>query len=153
MKKIQKLIGPDSIFLDIEVSDGHEALAVVAEKLAVLSSVKPEVLIDALEERERLGSTSVGDGFAIPHAKLRGLEEILVILVRFLAPVLLNEKDTVRMVAAVISPPDQPAAHLQVLSQIARLLKHQDFRQSLLEAANVDEAVDVLKAMAAREGL
>jgi len=153
MKKIQALIGPEHVFLDVEAGDGPAALLAVAEKLALLTGLDPEVLRASLEEREKLGSTAVGDGFAIPHAKLRGLDEIVVSLVRFRDEVAFNEHDTIRMVAAVVSPPDQPAVHLQVLSQIARLLKHHEFRQQLLEAGNADEVIDILRKTAAREGL
>ncbi len=153
MKKIQKLIAPENIFLDVEVNDRIGALRAVAERLGNLTSLNPDLLLEALEEREKLGSTSVGEGFAIPHAKLRGLEEITVILLRFRKPVVFDTNEKVRMVAAVVSPPDEPAAHLQVLSQIARMIKRKDFRQRLLEVGTEAEAIEILKETAAREGL
>jgi len=153
MKKIQKLIGPEDVFLDVEALDGQSAMSAVADCLSASDALDQDLLLAALEEREKLGSTSVGDGFAIPHAKIRGLEKIIVILLRFQAPVLFNGKDLVKMVAAVVSPPDQPAAHLQVLSQIARLLKHEDFRQRLLEARSPEETVEIVAETATREGL
>lgn len=153
MKKIQELIGPENVFLDIEAVDGQGAMSAIANCLSAVESLDRGLLLAALEEREELGSTSVGDGFAIPHAKIRGLDKIVVVLLRFRTPVLFNGKDLVKMVVAVVSPPDQPAAHLQILSQIARLLKHEDFRQRLLEATNPEEAVEILAETAARGGL
>lgn len=153
MKRIQKLIGRERVFLNVEAEDRVSALHQVAEKLGRLTSLDTQILEHSLEERERLGSTSVGSGFAIPHAKLRGLEDIVVILVRFSRELLFEHAKPVRMVAAVVSPPDQPAAHLQVLSQIARLLKHAEFCQELIEAPSEEDVIDVLEMAAAREGL
>lgn len=153
MKKIQNLIDSKRVFLNVDATDLVSGLTEIAMRLAELTGMETAVLLKSLEERERLGSTSVGGGFAIPHAKMKGLEDIVVILMRFAEAISFGPKAEVQMVAAVISPPDQPAAHLQVLSQIARLLKRDDFRRQLLESPNVDDVVQIVRDTAAREGL
>jgi len=153
MKKIQALIRPDRVFLGVDAEDKDAALESISKAFSRFTGIDSEKIRIALKERELLGSTAVGGGFAIPHAKLKGLDDIVTILVRFSRDLDFSNGDSIRMAAAVLSPPDQPAAHLQVLSQIARLLKHEDFRTKLITAESVEEVVDIVRETAGREGL
>ncbi len=153
--KIHKLIEPDNVFFELAADDVESALAAVADVFAPKLGLDPEDVIGSLLEREGLGSTSVGNGFAIPHCKTQGLRQIAIALVRFTEPVSFsgNGHDLVRFAFVVLSPPDQPAAHLQVLSQIARVLKRQDLRAELLLAANAEEVAGAIRRAAEAEGL
>jgi PTS system nitrogen regulatory IIA component len=151
---LQQLIRPNRIFLDTDGPDVRSALASVASRIEEDLGVPASEITSGLIEREKLGSTSVGDGFAIPHCKLVGVEEVFVALARFAEAVDFGAADgnKVKFVFVVLSPPEQPAAHLQVLSQIARVLKRQDLRRELLEAAQVEDLVDVIGRTAPGEG-
>ena len=153
--KIHKLIEPDNVFIELAADDVESALAAVADVFAPKLGLDPEDVIASLLEREGLGSTSVGNGFAIPHCKTQGLRQIAIALVRFTEPVSFsgNGHDLVRFAFVVLSPPDQPAAHLQVLSQIARVLKRQDLRAELLLAADAEEVAGAIRRAAEAEGL
>lgn len=153
--KLQQLIHPDRVALGLQAGDGDEAIAVVGELLSEQLGVPAGKVITALKEREKLGSTGVGDGFAIPHCKLPGISEIVVAVVRFKEGVDFHSPDgkPVRLMFVVISPPDQPAAHLQVLSQIARVLKRKDVRRKLLEAEDASAVVELIQESAEAEGL
>jgi mannitol/fructose-specific phosphotransferase system IIA component (Ntr-type) len=153
--KIHKLINPENVYLDLEASDVGSALAAVAEAFAPGLDLGAEHVVEALIEREELGSTSVGDGFAIPHCKTQGLAQIGIALARFTDGVDFGGKghDPVRFVFVVLSPPDQPAAHLQVLSQIARVLKRRELRTELLSAVDASEVVSAICRVAEEEGL
>jgi mannitol/fructose-specific phosphotransferase system IIA component (Ntr-type) len=153
--KIHRLINPENVFLDLEATDVKSALAAVSTVFAPTLSLEPVELAEALAEREGLGSTSVGDGFAIPHCKTQGLQRIAIALARLRDGVDFGGAghDPVRCLFVVVSPPDQPAAHLQVLSQIARVLKRGELRTDLLSAGNAAEAVDVICRAAEEEGL
>ena len=153
--KIQKLIEPDNIFLDLAATDVESALAAVAEPFAPTLGLEPGKVVESLLERERLGSTSVGDGFAIPHCKVQGLHEIALALGRFPRAVAFgsDNSDPVAFVFVVLSPLDQPAAHLQVLSQIARVLKRKELRSEILAAADAEEVSDAIRRTAELEGL
>ena len=153
--KIQDLIDPARVFLDLEAVDVKTAMSEFGKRLAAGTKLSSSEITEALIERERLGSTSVGDGFAIPHCKIPGLGSIQVALGRFATEVSFdnNEAEGVRFVFVVLSPPDQPALHLQILSQIARTLKSHDVRLNLLEAPDAMTAVDLVRRMADREGL
>ena len=153
--KIHKLINPQNIYLDLEGSEVKTALAAVANEFSPGLELDPELVVEALVEREELGSTSVGDGFAIPHCKIQGLSRIAIALARFSHGIDFggSEHDPVRFVFVVLSPPDQPAAHLQVLSQIARVLKRRELRSELLAAADASEVVTTICRVAEEEGL
>ena len=153
--KIHKLIESENVFLDLTASDVRSALTAVAEEFSPRLSLEPQGVVEALIEREQLGSTSVGDGFAIPHCKTPGLRQIAIALARFTEGIDFggSAHDPVRFVFVVLSPPDQPAAHLQVLSQIARVLKRRNLRSELLGAADAAEVVSAICRVAEEEGL
>jgi len=153
--KIHKLINPENIYLDLEGSGVKSALAAVADEFSPGLGLEPDRVVEALVEREKLGSTSVGEGFAIPHCKTQGLAQIEIALARFTEGIDFGSTghDPVRFVFIVLSPPDQPAAHLQVLSQIARVLKRRELRSELLSAADASEVVSAICRVAEEEGL
>jgi mannitol/fructose-specific phosphotransferase system IIA component (Ntr-type) len=153
--KIHKLIDPENVFLDLEATDVTSALAAVSAVFAPTLALEPDEVVEALVEREGLGSTSVGDGFAIPHCKTQGLRQIAIALARLRDGVEFggNGHEPVRFLFVVLSPPDQPAAHLQVLSQIARVLKRRELRSDLLSAGCASDAVEAICRVAEEEGL
>jgi len=154
--KIRDAVGPDSVFLDLETKDGETVIATIARELSRHADLDAAMVEEALTERESLGSTSVGNGFAIPHCKLPDLEGIVVMLARFRAGVDFGDtksNDDVSFFFVVLSPPDQPAEHLQVLSQIARILKSAELRQDLLSANDATAVVAAIERAADREGL
>jgi mannitol/fructose-specific phosphotransferase system IIA component (Ntr-type) len=153
--KIHKLIGPKNVYLDLTATDVESALATVAERFAPELGLDSEKVVEALLERESLGSTSVGEGFAIPHCKIQGLKQIAIAIARFSDGVVFGgtPDDLVSFVFVVLSPPDQPAAHLQVLSQIARVLKRHELRVELLAAADSEDVVSRICRVAEEEGL
>jgi len=153
--KITNIIDTGQVQLDLEGNEIEGALEAVADWVAPEIGLEPKVVVDSLLERERLGSTTVGDGFAIPHSKVAELDEIAVFLARFVGPVAFGppDADPVRFLFVVLSPPDQPAAHLQVLSQIARVLKRAELRSQLMNASNPDDVVAAIREAATTEGL
>ncbi len=153
--KIHKLIEPGNVFLDLEADDVKSALTVVAAQFAPVVGLGIDEVVTALLDREALGSTSVGDGFAIPHCKIHGLNQIAIALARLNSGVKFggDNETPVTFLFVVLSPPDQPAAHLQVLSQIARVLKRQDLRTELLVAKDQAAVADAICRTADSEGL
>lgn len=154
--KIRDAVSSDFIFLDLEADDASRALAAVADEIGGAAKLDREQVRTALEERETLGSTSVGNGFAIPHCKLTDLEDIVVGLARFREGVDFGNRnggDKVRFFFVVLSPPDQPTEHLQVLSQIARILKSETLRGELLNAEDGNAVLASIRRAAEAEGL
>ena len=153
--KIHRLIEPQNVFLDLAGVNAQTALEAVASALAEPFGLDPKEVAESLLERESLGSTSVGDGFAIPHCKIEGLRQIVIGLARFEPPVPFGDSNQqpVAFMFVVLSPPDHPAAHLQVLSQIARVLKRRDLRDELLTAVDADGVTKTICEAAGAEGL
>ena len=153
--KLQQLIHAERVHFGLSASDVVSALKASAEIFSNDLGVPADEIVRALVEREELGSTAVGHGFAIPHCKLQGISEIYLAIARFTNGVDFRATDgkPVQMMFIVLSPPDQPAAHLQVLSQIARVLKRNELREQLLRAGNEEELVAAVRAAAEVEGL
>ena len=139
----------------MELRDPVEALHAAAECFEDSSGMPTQLVVKALLERERLGSTSVGDGFAIPHCKIDGLKQLELSLIRFSEPVDFGaaNDEPVRFFFVVVSPPDQPAAHLQLLSQIARVLKRKELRDELLHGSDPEEIIESIRNASEAEGL
>lgn len=124
--QLQTLTGPELIFPDLPRCDRSSLLRVFAQRLvdAGVASDVDEVHL-RLWEREQLGSTGIGDGVAIPHCKLDRLERVVLAIgladpgIDFQAA----DGEPVRLFFCVVSPADQPAAHLQCLAAISKWIK------------------------------
>ncbi len=153
--KLQQLICPERVFLGLAAPNARAALAVVAQKVSGDLGLPAENITQALLEREELGSTGVGHGFAIPHCKLHGISEIQLVVAQFPEGVDFHavDQEPVVLMFVVLSPPDQPAAHLQILSQIARILKREELRNDILAAGTAEDLVAAVRHAAEVEGL
>ncbi len=94
-----------------------------------------DTIFQALSKREQLGSTGVGDGIAIPHAKIPGLDYLIALFGRSPVGVEYDAIDAVpvNLVFALLVPPNSTGAHLKALARISRLLKGAEFRAELLK--------------------
>ena len=140
--RLNLLLHPTQLFLDVPAHTREEVLAYVADRLERLGKIRSSLdLVDLLLDRERLGTTVVGDSTAIPHCKVPGLHEIVAAFVRTRDPVVFgHDGETARLFFFVLSPEEQPAAHLQVLANIARALRKPQLRQ-LFETATEPAAL------------
>jgi len=128
-------------------ADGkRQALAAVAE-IAARTFIRPGQppfkayeVFDALVEREALGSTGVGRGVAVPHARLPGLDRMRAVFVRLDEPVTFDAVDDqpVDLLFALFAPEHAGSEHLRALARISRLLRSEDMRQQLRLARNAD---------------
>ena len=102
-------------------------------------------IINAALERERLGSTGVGNGVAVPHARLENLEQVMTVFARLETPLEFKAVDDrpVDLVVFILAPENAGSAHLRALAKVSRLLRSQDMRQRL-RAAPSAEAVFAL---------
>ncbi len=120
------LTRPELIFADVPGADGPTALRSLAEKLAGAGVVSDaDDLYQRLTEREKLGTTALGSGVAVPHCKLDDLDEVAVAIgicrkgIDFGAP----DGEPVRLLCVVLSPSQAPAEHLQSLAAISKWVK------------------------------
>ncbi|MBI3785640.1 MAG: PTS sugar transporter subunit IIA [Deltaproteobacteria bacterium] len=114
--------------------------AVLRELAERLAANYPEIdaarLLDVLWERERLGSTAIGDGIAIPHGKLSSVKGVIAAFGRHTAGVNFDSLDgkPTRLIFLLVAPAESVGLHLKALARVSRLLKEVDFRQRLLTA-------------------
>jgi PTS system nitrogen regulatory IIA component len=109
-------------------------------------------VVDRLTERERLGSTGFGNGIAIPHGKIEGLDHIVAIFCRLAHPIDFHSIDQipVDVVFCLLSPPDAGADHLKALAQISRWLRDPLFVAKLRGAASGDAVFALLSGTETR---
>jgi nitrogen PTS system EIIA component len=145
--KISDILDPSMVLGGLSGSTKDEVLGQLAEHLSKHPrvAVPVETIHAALLNRERLGSTGVGDGVAIPHAKIPGLTELVACFARAAEGVPFDAIDQkpVRLLFVLLVPENSAGAHLKALARISRLLRSPEFRGSLLHiptAATIYEA-------------
>jgi len=135
--RLADILDKETVISDLKARDKR---GVLEELAAVVASRNPSLdkvaLVDVLVERERLGSTGIGDGVAIPHGKLRGVKEPIVSFGRSKAGLDFESMDgePVHLFFLLIAPENSSGVHLQVLAKIAKILKSSAFRKRLMDA-------------------
>lgn len=135
---------PDAIILEMKATTKDAALRELAGLAATqCGRFTEEVLYKVLVEREAVGSTGVGNGVAIPHGKIEGLEEILLCFGRSRVGVDFNaiDKREVYLFMLMISPAGKGGEYLQTLARVSRILKEGSNRQRLFDSTSREEIV------------
>jgi nitrogen PTS system EIIA component len=111
------------------------------------------LVIEKLTERERLGSTGFGNGVAIPHGKIEGLEHIVALFAQLDPPIDFQAIDDmpVDLVFCLLSPPDAGAAHLKSLAAVSRWLRDPSFVAKLRGAGSADAALALFSGVQTRD--
>ncbi|MGF9693584.1 MULTISPECIES: PTS IIA-like nitrogen regulatory protein PtsN [unclassified Rhizobium] len=122
------LLQQDAIIPALKVNSKKQLLQELAAKAAKLTGVPEREIFDVILQRERLGSTGVGHGIAIPHGKLGSIDSIKGLFARLETPVDFEALDDepVDLVFLLLAPEGAGADHLKALSRIARVLRDQD---------------------------
>ncbi|GGF34226.1 PTS IIA-like nitrogen-regulatory protein PtsN [Aliidongia dinghuensis] len=122
---IADLITPQSVIANFRVANKKQALQELAKKAAVLVGQPEKLVFDVLSERERLGTTGVGLGIAIPHGKVPGLSKMTGLFARLDKPVDFEAIDNqpVDLIFLLLAPEDAGADHLKALARVSRLLR------------------------------
>ena len=123
--EIEDLLSAENVLADFKASSKKQTIQALARKLADAASLDNRIVFDKLLERERLGSTGVGKGVAIPHARIDGLKRIVGLFARLTNPIDFNSVDDqpVDIVFMLLAPTDAGADHLKALARISRLLR------------------------------
>lgn len=128
---------PDLILPELSARTKTEVLAeLVTPVIPQFPDLSLANIVQILLERERLGSTAIGDGIAIPHGKVEGLDRMVVVVGRSTPGVEFDSVDhkPVHIITLVLAPMGGAGMHLKVLASLARLLRDANFRQSFLSA-------------------
>jgi nitrogen PTS system EIIA component len=139
--KIADILSPDQVVSAIEARSKAD---VIEELARVVAAHHPEIehwrLVQALEDRERLNSTALGEGVAIPHGKLAGVKRVIAAFGRSPAGVDFSSLDgkPTHLFFLLVAPEDSAGAHLKALARISRLLKDEAFRARLMAAPDAE---------------
>lgn len=136
MNLISKLLPPSNIVLDLEVSSKKrmfEQAGLIFEKNQKLAR---SLVFDSLFARERLGSTGLGQGVAIPHGRIKGLREAVAAFVRLNTPVPFDAPDgkPVKLLFVLLVPEQATEQHLQILSELAQMFSDPELREQLIQS-------------------
>lgn len=137
---IGELLTRDGIVLRSGASSKRQALHVAAEAAAHVLGRDSNAVLAALMEREALGSTGLGGGVAVPHARLPGLDKVYAVFVRLDHPVAFEAVDDrpVDLLFCLFAAPDAGAEHLRALAAVSRALRSPELRERLRQARTVD---------------
>ena len=139
------LLGPDAVLASVKASGKKALVAELASRAAALYRLDERRLFDRLLERERLGSTGIGSGIAIPHGRMAGLDKPRGLIARLANPVDFDAIDDrpVDIVFLLVAPEGAGADHLKALARVSRLLRD----RSLVEKLRATESAEALFAL------
>ncbi|GEO81542.1 PTS IIA-like nitrogen regulatory protein PtsN [Pararhodospirillum oryzae] len=144
--EISNLITPDSILPNLRVSSKKQALQELAKRAADLTEQHERAIFDVLLERERLGTTGVGNGIAIPHGKLPSLNGLYGLFARLVEPIDFDSIDDqpVDLIFLLLAPESAGADHLKALARVSRLLRDRSICEKLRGATTADALYTLL---------
>jgi PTS system nitrogen regulatory IIA component len=146
--KIVEFLRPDAVLANLSGQTAPSVLAELCRPLAAAHRLDGQRLLDTLLEREKLGSTGIGEGVAIPHGKVAGLPGLLASFGRHPQGVdfrAIDGKPTF-LFFALFAPENSAGAHLKALARISRIFKNAFFREAILRAATPEEIYRLIES-------
>jgi PTS system nitrogen regulatory IIA component len=124
---IADILDAHAIFPDLRVQNKKQLLTELAQGLSSQTAVDARVVLDVLMQREKLGSTGLGQGIALPHGRLPAIARVYGMFARLATPVAFDSVDgePVDIIFALVSPDHAGADHLTALARVSRLLREQ----------------------------
>lgn len=138
MSLVAKLLPSANVLLDLQVSSKKRLFEQVGLLFENNHGIGRSLVFDSLFARERLGSTGLGQGVAIPHGRIKGLKEALGAFVRLAQPVPFDAPDTkpVSLLFVLLVPEQATEKHLQILSELAQMFSDRGLRDAMTAAAD-----------------
>jgi PTS system nitrogen regulatory IIA component len=143
---LNDLVAPNAIIPALKVNSKKQTLQELAARAAELSGQNERTIFEILIQREKLGSTGVGNGIAIPHGKLPKLTKLFGLFARLDRPIDFESLDgqPVDLVFLLLAPEGAGADHLKALARVARLLRDQDVARKLRDSRDAEAIYSVL---------
>ena len=140
MSLIAKLLSPQNVVLDLDVSSKKRVFEHAGLLFENNHHVARSQVFDSLFAREKLGSTGLGLGIAIPHGRIKGLKEAAGAMIRMREPIVFDAPDglPVSLIFVLLVPERATDLHLQILSELAQMFSDNVFRDQLLNAASAE---------------
>jgi PTS system nitrogen regulatory IIA component len=145
---LSDLLAANAVVPALKAGNKKQALQELAAKAALLTGRAEREIFEILLQRERLGSTGIGSGVAIPHGKLPKLDRLVGVFARLEKPIEFEALDghPVDLIFLLLAPEGAGADHLKALARIARLLRDSATAEKLRASANADELYALLTA-------
>ena len=139
--KLSEFIFKNSIFIDVQADSQKNVFKILGNTFSKKNKDLSSLIIEKLNERERLGSTSVGNGIAIPHTKVDGIKETQVIFLKLKSGVDFSAPDgkKIDLIFSIIAPENSESDHLLILSSISNFIKKKEKVDRLRGSATIDE--------------
>ena len=143
---LNDLVQPNAVISTLRGASKKQVLQELSEKAATVSGLDSREIFDALIQRERLGSTGIGGGIAIPHGKLAKCGRIFGVFARLEKPVDFDALDDapVDLIFLLIAPESAGADHLNALSRVARVLRDQNLISTLRSTRDASALYSIL---------
>ena len=150
MNLIAPLVAPDTTLLDMSFSSKKKLFEHAADLFAQTRALKASDIFTSLFERERLGSTALGYGIAIPHGRIKGLKDACGAFYRLKTPLEFDAPDNqpVSLCFILLVPKDANERHLQILGELAQLFGDESMRARMLAAETPSALLALLEAWA-----
>ncbi len=148
--EIADLITPQGVVAKLRVTSKKQALQELARRAADITGQPERAIFEVLIERERLGTTGVGNGIAIPHGKLAGLERLYGLFARLETPIDFDaiDEQPVDLICLLLAPESAGADHLKALARVSRLLRDRSVCEKLRGSDNTDAIYALLSESA-----
>ena len=139
--KLSEFIYKNSIFINVEAESQKNVFKILVNIFSKKNKTLSSRIIDKLNERERLGSTSVGNGIAIPHTKVDGIKKTQVIFLKLKSGVDFSASDgkKIDLIFSIIAPENSESDHLLILSSISNFIRKKQKIDRLRGSATIEE--------------
>ncbi|MEM7563750.1 MAG: PTS IIA-like nitrogen regulatory protein PtsN [Pseudomonadota bacterium] len=144
---ISALLSPERVFPDTEISSKKKLLELVATTVSDQTGLPQSALFNNLLDRERLGSTGLGKGFAVPHARLKSLDQALGYFYRLNTPINFEAQDNqpVDLVFTIIVPEEATEEHLIILSSLAGIFSKPEVCDAIRKAPSSADILQIIE--------
>ncbi len=138
---LQNLWDKNLIIDDLRARDKAGVLKEISEKVSAVRGLDAERLFKVLVERERLGTTGIHDGLAIPHGKFADLQDPILLFARSKEGIDFDSLDgkATNLFVLLVTPDNSAGRHLKALARVSRLFRSRGFREKLMAAGDADE--------------
>ncbi|OGC09100.1 hypothetical protein A2V82_01030 [candidate division KSB1 bacterium RBG_16_48_16] len=146
--RISDYINEKLIFLELEAKDKDSAIAAVVEKMSRANIFdNASSFLKEVKGREQLGSTGIGKGVALPHARTQHVKNIVVAFARLKKGIDFQseDKEPVKLIFLLGTPLNSVGEYLKVLAKISKIARNDKIRKSLVKAGSVEEVAEILK--------
>ena len=146
--RLSQYLGPDLVLTDLVADNVHTVVEAVADHLAGTGVIPDrDAVAVALAAREATHTTALGDGVALPHATIRGIEQPILLVATARRPIQFGPEgtDPVQLFFVLLSPPGHDAEHIKLLARICRLARHPGFVTELITVPDGDGALALIR--------